>query len=109
MVELIGSVSVPAAADAAAERCSDVQYPYPASDNNALTRPNYDGPVRNLHSGATFSAQQTIEFWPDGTAHVSTGTNPWSVIPSGGVTIGVTRKGNIKSITVNGVGKVQLQ
>ena len=39
MVELIGTPSVPAAADSATNRCSTTLYPFPASDRNPLTKP----------------------------------------------------------------------
>lgn len=110
MVELVGTTAAPATADSAVNRCDLSQYPYPAPDRNVLTRPNNDGPVRSFDSSVTFSAVQTIEFWPDGTAHVDTGaTNPWPQISTAGVTLTLTRQSVNKSITVNGLGKIQLQ
>jgi Tfp pilus assembly protein FimT len=109
MVELIGTPSVPAAADSATNRCSTALYPFPAADRNPLTRPNNDGPQRYLTSDTTFTTSATIEFWPDGTAHMESGTiNPWPVIASTGTNIVLTRKGKTKTITVNGIGKVTL-
>jgi prepilin-type N-terminal cleavage/methylation domain-containing protein len=110
MVEIIGTPGSPATADSAADRCNTSLYPYPSASRNLLVRPNNDGPARLLQPGAAFTVAQTIEFWPDGSAHAAVGaTNPWPVIPSGGVNITVTRKGISKSITVNGVGKIQIQ
>src|SRR6476620_11555755 len=82
MTELIGTPSVPASADAAANRCSLANYPFPAdTDRNPLTRPNKDGPLRYLDPKVTFSATTTIEFWPDGSAHSNNGgVNPWPAI-----------------------------
>lgn len=109
MVELIGTPTVPVAADSATDRCSTTLYPYPAADRNPLTRPNNDGPLRYLPSLTTFTTSATIEFWPDGTAHMASGTvNPWPVIASTGTNIVLTRKGKTKTILVNGIGKVQL-
>ncbi|RPI53286.1 MAG: hypothetical protein EHM55_14240 [Acidobacteria bacterium] len=109
MVELVGTPSVPAAADGATDRCSTTLYPFPAADRNPLTRPNNDGPLRYLPPLTTFTTSATIEFWPDGTAHMASGTiNPWPVIPSTGTNIVLTRKSKTKSILVNGIGKVQL-
>ncbi len=109
MVELIGTPSVPVAADSAANRCSAALYPFPAADRNPLTRPNNDGPQRYLPQLTTFTTSTTVEFWPDGTAHMASGTvNPWPVIASTGTNIVLTRKGKTKTILVNGLGKVQL-
>jgi type II secretory pathway pseudopilin PulG len=110
MVEVIGTPAAPDARDAAANRCSETAYPYPAADQNVLTRPNDDGPVRNLKRDVAFTASQTIEFWPDGTAHADAGSgNPWPAIAPTGVTLTVEYKTSTKSITVNGVGKVHIQ
>jgi prepilin-type N-terminal cleavage/methylation domain-containing protein len=110
ITELIGTASVPAAADAAANRCDIATYPYPAADVDQLTLPNLDGPVRFLGEEVTFSQSQTVEFWPDGTAHYAGGgaVNPWPMIPTAGIQIQLTRKGNTSSISVNGLGKILL-
>jgi Tfp pilus assembly protein FimT len=110
-VELIGTTSVPVAADSAvAARCSKTTYPYPAPDANPLTRPNLDGPPRFIDPSVTFGAVQSIEFWPDGTAHYNNaGANPWPMIPVAGASLTMTRSGKTATITVNGLGKVQLQ
>jgi type II secretory pathway pseudopilin PulG len=109
MVELIGTPSVPAAADGATNRCSTTLYPFPADDRNPLTKPNNDGPLRYLTSDTSFQTAATIEFWPDGSAHMATGTtNPWPVIASTGTSIVLLRKSKTKTITVNGLGKITL-
>lgn len=109
MVELIGTPAVPDSKDTAGDRCSETTYPYPVRDANALTRPNNDGPIRFITPGMTFTASRTIEFWPDGTAHADTsGTNPWPAIVAP-VTISVKFKDITQSLTVNGVGKIQIQ
>lgn len=109
MTELVGTPSLPAAADVAANRCSMTDYPYPALDKNPITRPNNDGPLRRMDSTVSFQTATTIEFWPDGTAHTNTGgTNPWPVIGTAGTNIILLRKTKTKTILVNGIGKVQL-
>ena len=109
-VELIGSASAPAAADSAANRCALASYPYPADDNDPVTRPNLDGPLRRLDSAVTFTASPTIEFWPDGTAHYNfSGTVPWPIIPTAGITVTVKRGSKTSNITVNGSGRIRLQ
>ncbi len=114
LVELIGTVRTPAPEDGAANRCSTVNYPYPPADQNVLTLPNWDGPLRTLDPSVNFAAVRDVEFWPDGTAHANTaGVTPWPAIVGTGVTITIqkTRAGVTKtrSMTVNGVGKIQLQ
>jgi prepilin-type N-terminal cleavage/methylation domain-containing protein len=110
VVELIGTPSSPTTDDSAGDRCSDTKWKYPANDQDPVTRPNHDGPVRTLPSGVTFSASTTLEFWPDGTVHKQAAAeNPWSVLtPTTGATIKVQRNGLEKMISVNGVGKIQL-
>jgi prepilin-type N-terminal cleavage/methylation domain-containing protein len=109
MVELIGTPAVPAAGDGVAGRCSDITYPFPAPDNNPISRPNNDGPLRRLATDVTFTTATTIEFWPDGTAHTNTGgVNPWPPVAAPGTNVVLTRYGKTRSILVNGIGKVQL-
>lgn len=109
VVELIGTPAAPDAQDTAADRCSTSRYPYPAASTSVLSRPNHDGPVRYLRAGVSFVSSQTIEFWPDGTAHTDAGTGtPWPRI-TGVVALSVQYKTSSRSITVNGVGKVQIQ
>ena len=112
-VELIGTSAVPNAndADTYTDRCNETLYPYKAtgSDTSRLTKPNNDGPVRILDNSVTITASKTIEFWPDGTAHVDNNAgNPWPGAGSPGVTITLTRKGVSKNIVVNGLGKIQM-
>ncbi len=111
LVELVGTPAVPASADSSSSRCALTSYPYPGdADKNPLTRPNHDGPVRYLDPKVTFTTSTTIEFWPDGTAHTSSGsTNPWPNITGAGTTITLTKGTQTKNIVVNGVGKIQIQ
>ncbi len=109
MVELLGTPSAPDARDGSLTRCSPTSFPYPPADVNALTRPNHDGPVQRLGTGMTFASSPTIEFWPDGTAHMDTGAGtPWPAIMTTANVV-ISYKGSLKAITVNGVGKVQIQ
>lgn len=107
ITELIGTPAIPAAADAASDRCDMTKYPYPAADANPLTLPNHDGPVQRLDSSVSFTVVPTIEFWPDGTAHYNTGaTGAWPMIPTTGVNIRLARNGKTATLTVNGLGKI---
>lgn len=110
VVELLGTTSVPTAADAATNRCDQVVYPFPAPDNDPVTIPNHDGALRQMDNEVAFQLPQTIEFWPDGTAHYDNGSgNPWPMVPVAGLEIALVRKGVTQKITVNGLGKIELQ
>jgi Tfp pilus assembly protein FimT len=109
IVELIGTPSVPVAEDGSVNRCQESTYPTPAADNNPLTRPNHDGPMRRLPTGITFSAASTLEFWPDGTVHQEQGAIlPWPGIGVAGTSITLAKGSVTKRIDVNGVGKITL-
>ncbi len=108
-VEVLGAPGAPDALDSSTVRCSEAAYPYPPPDTNPLTRPNHDGPLRRLPVGVRFSAAPTIEFWPDGTAHVDGGvTGTWPAIQAGGLTLTLSKAGVSRAIAVNGLGRVQL-
>jgi len=112
MVELMAAPGAPLAGpDAAADRCTDTAYPYPAADLSPITVPNHDGPVRRLHPDLSFGAFKTLEFWPDGTVRADDGTGerPWKPIAGAGTAITVVKGANVKTITVNGLGKITLQ
>ena len=99
-VEVLGT-----AADDAANRCTTA-YPFPAPDTDIMTRPNFDGPVRTLPAGATVS-NVVLQFSPDGTAVSVVAGTPTTITTPVAVTI--TRESKSKTVTVNNVGKVQLQ
>ncbi len=109
-VEVLGDPWQPDGADAALGRCSETAYVFPAPDQDPLTRPNHDGPVRRLAQGVSFAQAQSIEFWPDGTARVSagTGSGAWSRIPVDGVEIALSNGRVSRRVLVNGMGRVQV-
>jgi prepilin-type N-terminal cleavage/methylation domain-containing protein len=110
MVELVGTSSLPAAQDTAGNRCSDTVYPFPATDNNPITLPNQDGPIRQISDAVNFGATQTIEFRPSGTAWtVETDGTSITPLAGTGVSITVTKGTAVKAVTVNALGKVQGQ
>jgi type II secretory pathway pseudopilin PulG len=108
-VELIGTVNIPHADDAETRAAARCGYPFPAADMNPLTRPNNDGPPQQLHSSVSFTAVQTLEFWPDGTVHVPAATNPWPRLGATEATITVAKGSTTKSIRVNSLGKIHSQ
>jgi prepilin-type N-terminal cleavage/methylation domain-containing protein len=93
------------AADSATNRCLITAYPFPA-DDDIMTRPNYDGPIRVLPTLATVTTD-VLEFHPNGTAQRIVSNVPQAIVAP--VTITVTRKNRSKAITINGAGKIQLQ
>ena len=113
-VELIGSVNTPNngldADNQAAVRCG-TSFPYPAADNDPLTRPNNDGPVQQLNSKISITSSQTLEFWPNGTVHVYNAAvgAPWPQLGTAPANIILTKGTTTKSITVNSLGKMQIQ
>jgi hypothetical protein len=109
ITELIGSPSVPDVNDTANDRCSETKWAYPANDNDPATRPNHDGPIRYLPSNVTFGAAPTLEFWPNGTVHKqAAGENPWATVDVNGTAVTVIKGTSVKTVTVNGLGKIQL-
>jgi Tfp pilus assembly protein FimT len=109
LTELIGSPSKPDTDDTAGDRCSDTKWKYPANDNNPTSRPNLDGPIRQLPNKVTFGAISTLEFWPDGTIHKDAGKLPWDQVGVTGTAITLVKGTTVKTISVNGLGKIQLQ
>jgi prepilin-type N-terminal cleavage/methylation domain-containing protein len=101
IVELLGTPS-----DNTTTRCDLSSYPWPAADNDLATAPNFDGPLKQMLNSATVTTT-ALEFRPDGTAwQIVSGTATAISTP---VTLTVTRNGNTKTITVNGLGKILLQ
>jgi Tfp pilus assembly protein FimT len=100
-VEVVGEPT-----DSSSNRCLESAFPYPAADQDLMTRPNYDGPVRVLPQGATVTSL-ILEFAPDGAVYNVLSGTPQNIVAP--VTITVTRGGVSRTITVNGAGKVQLQ
>jgi Tfp pilus assembly protein FimT len=111
VVEVIGTSTRPDTndADAVLNRCSETAYPYrpTGADQSRLTRPNNDGPVRTVYTGTTFTAKQTLEFWPNGTVHTACqAACDVSGTQINTVTLTLLRKTKTKNITVNGLGKI---
>jgi type II secretory pathway pseudopilin PulG len=106
-VELIGTPSAPASQDLASDRCSESTYPYPPTDNNVVTLPNHDGPVRRLPAQVSFGATQTLEFRPDGTVHGVATDGTSSPLVGTGTAITVVKGTAVRSVTVNGYGKIE--
>lgn len=105
IVEVIGT-----ATDDAANRCVESAFPAVPADNNPLTRPNHDGPVRTLPRDVSFGAASALEFAPDGTVKYQSGASYIDVPDPDGtaVTLTKTNSTDVAKITVNRLGKIQL-
>ena len=103
-VELIGTPKNQDTNDNATDRCSDTKWKFPANDTDPTTRPNHDGPVRRLPATVSFGTTSTLEFWSNGTVHYTDTTQ----VPVTGTAITVTRGQSVKTIRVNGLGKIEL-
>jgi prepilin-type N-terminal cleavage/methylation domain-containing protein len=109
ITELIGTPSVPDANDTANDRCSESKWKYPSNDNDPATRPNHDGPIRYLPRNVTFGVAPTLEFWPNGTVHKQVAAeNPWTTVNVAGTAVTLVKGTSVKTVTVNGLGKIQL-
>ena len=109
-VELLAEPGRPDARDTSLARCNETTFPYPAPDQDPLTRPNHDGPLHRLPVGVTMGGISGIEFLPNGTARSDAlgGTIDFSDIPVDGVTATVTRDSRSRTVTINGMGRVHI-
>jgi prepilin-type N-terminal cleavage/methylation domain-containing protein len=101
-VEMTGTAGI----DDATDRCMATRFPFPAPDNDLMTRPNFDGPVHVLPNDAAVSSL-ILQFSPDGTAANVAGDTVSAITTPISVTI--SRHGKTRTVTINNVGKVQLQ
>ena len=82
-------------------------YPFPPPDDDIMTRPNFDGPVRTLperRDGDDHDRCSSAR-----TARRSTSSPACRTAIATPVTVTISRNGKSKTVTVNNVGKVQLQ
>ncbi len=100
-VEVLGTST-----DTVGNRCDQAAFPYPAADQNPFTRPNADGPVRRLPQDVTVSTLD-VEFRPNGTAYQVVSGTPQAI--TGEVSVVVTRNGQSRTVTINGLGKIRLE
>jgi len=93
------------AADVAANRCLNSAYPFPP-DDDLMTRPNYDGPVRTIPNGATVTTV-TYQFQPDGTVFRVV-SNVITTMASE-QTVTISRVNQSRTVRINSAGKIQIQ
>ena len=108
MVELIGTPAVPDVRDTAANRCTTTAYPYPPADQSVVTTPNHDGPLKSIDDKVSFGVAPTIEFRPSGAAHsVAADGKSGPPLAAAGTAITLTMGTAVKTVTVNGLGKIK--
>ena len=93
------------AADTAANRCLNTAFPFPA-DDDLMTLPNYDGPVRTIPNGATVNTV-VYQFQPDGT--VFNVVNNVVTAMATEQTLTISRVNKSKTVRINSAGKIQIQ
>jgi prepilin-type N-terminal cleavage/methylation domain-containing protein len=101
-VEVTGTATI----DDASDRCLQSKYPFPAPDTDLMTRPNFDGPIHVLPNDAAVSSL-VFQFSPDGTAALVAGGTVTAITTP--VSMTILRHGKTRTVTINNVGKVQLQ
>lgn len=104
MLEVIGN-----AADTAVDRCDPTRYPHPASDNNPVSLPNHDGAVQYLDLNVVFGGAPTLEFRPNGRVMLVGPDGSVSDLPGGVSAVTVAKDTATKTVTVNNLGKIELQ
>jgi prepilin-type N-terminal cleavage/methylation domain-containing protein len=109
-VEVLGEPGLNDPRDDSLARCDDSTFPYPAPDQDPLTRPNLDGPLHRLSLGVAMGGVSGIEFLPNGTARSDAvgGTIAFADIPVAGVSATVTKNARSRTITINGMGRVYI-
>lgn len=93
--------------DSMSNRCDPTVFPYPGPKDDDQATPEADGPVRFLHPALTLSGFD-IQFSPDGAAMkmVNGVATPIGTTP---VTITVAYANTTSMVTVNALGRIQLQ
>lgn len=103
MVETIGNAD-----DARPDRCSTTAFPFPAPDNDPITRPNHDGPVRYLQRGVAVPTDG-FEFRPDGTVRRIDPATRTAALIGAAVNVTLTKGTTSKTISINSMGKVRVE
>jgi len=107
-VEMLGEPGLADARDNTVARCDPSVFPYPAADDDPLTRPNHDGPLHFLPDGVTMGGVGGIEFLPNGTTRSDAvgGAVAWAEVGVAGVSATVTKGSLSRDVTINGMGRV---
>ena len=95
-----------AATDSAANRCDETAFPYPGPRDTNPATPAHDGPVRRLHFSVSVAGPD-LQFFPNGTTQQVVSGTPQPIASPVSVTI--TKGSDYSMVTVNALGKIDIQ
>ena len=95
-----------ATTDTDASRCNEDAYPYPGPKDTIRASPEHDGPVRRLHHTVMVSGLD-LQFLPNGTTEQLISGVPQAITAP--VTITLTKAGSFSMVSINGLGRIQIQ
>ncbi len=95
-----------AATDAATNRCDETAFPFPGPQDADLATPEHDGPLVRLHFTVSL-AGSNLQFSPNGTAQQLVGGVSQAIATP--VTVTVTKNTESSTVTINGLGKIEIQ
>jgi len=108
-VEMLGEPGLPDSVTISSRAAIPATFPYPAPDQDPLTRPNHDGPLHWLPNGVIMggvgASSSGLTARPQ---RCLRGSIAWADIPVGGVSATVTRNALSRTVTINGMGRVHI-
>ena len=98
-----------AAIDSSTSRCAETSYPFPSPQDGDPATPGHDGALRYLRDDVHLTTGfQAIEFRPDGRAFQVTASGTPQTISSSGVQLTLYKGAHSVRVSVNGLGRVQI-
>jgi Tfp pilus assembly protein FimT len=94
-----------AGTDTAANRCDETVYPYPGPKDTNQATPAHDGAVKRFHFTVSLSGAE-VQFNSNGTAQQVISGTPQAIATTVSATI--TKSAASRTVTVNGLGKIQI-
>ena len=95
-----------ATTDTATNRCDEAIFPFPGPDDADLATPEHDGPLVRLHFTVSV-AGLNLQFSPNGTAQQLVANVPQVIATP--VALTVTKDSQSSTVTINGLGKIEIQ
>ena len=107
MIEVTGIPTV----DSDPNRCDDTSYPYPGPEDSSILTPEGDGPMIVYLHFTVAVAGSNLQFRPNGTAEELVGSGGTFIAQAiaNPVTVTVTKASDSSTVTINGLGKIQIQ
>jgi Tfp pilus assembly protein FimT len=94
-----------AGTDNATNRCDETVYPYPGPKDTSQATPAHDGAVKLLHFTVSLSGTE-VQFNPNGTAQQVVAGTPQAIATTVSATL--TKSAASRTVTVNALGKIQI-